>query len=187
MKPDVYFSIDAETDGPIPGDNSMLSLGCAAFDNDGKMIGTFSANFEEIIGAKQNPQTMEWWAKNIEAWKACRANPEVPHRAMHTFNDWVEQFKAIGRPVCIAYPAGFDFMFVYWYLMHYLGQSPFSFSALDIKTLAYAAMGAESYNQATKHNWPRDWFTNRPHTHVALDDAIGQGESFFQIRRALQK
>ena len=35
-----------------------------------------------------------------------------------------------GKPVFVAYPAGFDFLFVYWYLIRFAGESPFSFSAL---------------------------------------------------------
>jgi len=36
-----------------------------------------------------------------------------------------------GKPVFVGYPAGFDFLFVYWYLIRFTGESPFSFSALD--------------------------------------------------------
>jgi CBS-domain-containing membrane protein len=68
--------------------------------------------------------------------------------------------------------------------MSFLGKSPFSFSALDIKTLAAAALGCD-YTKATKRNWPKHWFSKRPHTHIALDDAIAQGEEFFNIKRDL--
>ncbi len=82
-----------------------------------------------------------------------------------------------GKPVFVAYPAGFDFTFVYWYLMRYAGESPFSHSALDVKTYAMALLG-KPYRQATKRNMPRRWFDKLPHTHVALDDAIEQGALF---------
>jgi hypothetical protein len=45
-----------------------------------------------------------------------------------------------GKPVFVGYPAGFDFLFVYWYLIRFAGESPFSFSALDIKTYAMAVL-----------------------------------------------
>ena len=48
----------------------------------------------------------------------------------------------------VAYPAGFDFLFVYWYLIHFVGRSPFSFSALDMKTYA-AALLKLPYRNAT--------------------------------------
>ena len=33
-----------------------------------------------------------------------------------------------GNPVFVAYPADFDFMFVYWYLMKYVRERPLSHS-----------------------------------------------------------
>lgn len=44
------------------------------------------------------------------------------------------------KPVFVAYPAGFDFTFVYRYLIRFTGHSPFSHSALDIKTYAMASL-----------------------------------------------
>lgn len=82
-----------------------------------------------------------------------------------------------GRPVFVGYPAAYDFLFVYWYLMRFVGESPFSHSALDIKTYAMAML-KKDYRASVKRAMPRRWFSNRPHTHVALDDAIGQGELF---------
>ena len=82
-----------------------------------------------------------------------------------------------GNPVFVAYPLGFDFMFVYWYLMRYVGQSPFGFSALDVKSYAMALLKTE-YRHATKRRMPEHWFGTQPHTHIALDDAIEQGTLF---------
>jgi hypothetical protein len=35
-----------------------------------------------------------------------------------------------------------------------------------------------NYRDATKNRMPRRWFSDAPHTHVALDDAIEQGVLF---------
>jgi hypothetical protein len=40
-----------------------------------------------------------------------------------------------------------------------------------------ALLGTE-YRESTKRNMPKRWFEDLPHTHVALDDAIGQGALF---------
>jgi hypothetical protein len=88
-----------------------------------------------------------------------------------------------GNPVFVAYPAAYDFLFVYWYLIRFAGESPFSHSALDIKTFAMALMGTE-YRASTKRNMPREWFGDVAHTHVALDDAIGQGVLFCNMLAA---
>jgi hypothetical protein len=34
------------------------------------------------------------------------------------------------------------------------------------------------YRETTKRNMPKHWFSKAPHTHVALDDAIEQGQLF---------
>jgi hypothetical protein len=68
-------------------------------------------------------------------------------------------------------------------MMNFAGESPFSHSALDIKTYAMAVMGTE-YRESTKRNMPRAWFDQMPHTHVALDDAKGQGALFCNMLAA---
>jgi hypothetical protein len=184
MKMEIYISTDVETDGPIPGPNSMLSLGAAAFVPYQK-VGTFSVNLETLPDAKADPDTEAWWRQQPEAWKACRENPVEPHEAMRQYKTWVEQMakEHKAKPVFVGYPAGFDFLFVYWYLRRFAGDSPFSFSALDIKTYAMAVMGSE-YRNSTKRNMPQRWFKGLPpHTHKAVDDAVEQGHLFMNILR----
>ncbi len=172
---ETYVSTDVETDGPIPGPHSMLSFGSAAFAADGKLLSTFEANLHTLPDAVGDPKTMDWWQTQPEAWAACRRDLREPTAAMAEYVAWVKGLP--GRPVFVAYPAGFDFLFVYWYLMRFAGESPFSFSALDVKTFAMAVLGCD-YRAASKRNMPKRWFSDRPHTHKALDDALGQGELF---------
>src|SRR5262249_48216664 len=134
-----------------------------------------TANLETLPGAEGDPATMAWWRQRPEAWNATRADLQKPEDVMKNYAAWLK--KLPGRPVFVAYPAGFDFLFVYWYLIRFAGESPFSFSALDIKTYAMALLKTE-YREAVKRNMPRSWFDDFPHTHVALDDAIEQGALF---------
>ena len=172
---EIYVSTDVEADGPIPGPNSMLSFASAAYRPDKTLIATFEANLTLLAGAVPDPKTMEWWRGQPEAWAACRANPREPADVMPEYVAWVKSLP--GKPVFVAYPAGYDFMFVYWYMIRFTGESPFSHSALDIKTYAMALLGTE-YRESVKRNMPARWFDNLPHTHVALDDAKGQGALF---------
>jgi hypothetical protein len=172
---EIYLSTDVEADGPIPGPNSMLSFGSAAYRADKTLVATFSANLELLDGATPDPRTMAWWATQPEAWAACRENLESPSVAMPRYLKWVKELP--GKPVFVGYPVAFDFLFVYWYMIRFCGESPFSHSALDIKTLAMAMLGGD-YRDATKRNMPRRWFDDLPHTHRALDDAIEQGALF---------
>ena len=172
---EIYVSTDVETDGPIPGPHSMLSFGSAAYRADKTLISTFSANLETLPGATGASDTMAWWQTQPEAWAACRKDTEPPEEVMRRYLDWLRQLP--GKPVFVAYPAGFDFLFVYWYLIRFTGESPFSHSALDIKTYAMAMLKV-GYRDSTKRNMPRRWFDDLPHNHRALDDAIEQGALF---------
>lgn len=137
---EIYISVDIETDGPIPGMYSMLSLGAAAFLPSGKLVDTFTINFDPLPGAFSHPETVRWWLTQPEAWEAATENSVEPREATKLFYHWVKAVSVGRKPVFVGYPTGFDFMFVYWYLMRYLDKSPFSFSALDIKTYAMAIL-----------------------------------------------
>ncbi len=183
---EIYISVDIETDGPIPGANSMLSLGAVAFTPGRGRLGSFEVNLELLDGAAPDPDTMEWWAKQPAAWKAARERPVPPATAMTTFSTWVAHMceKSDGaKPVFVGYPAGFDFLFVYWYLIRFTGKSPFSFSALDIKSYAAAVLGIP-YREVTKQMMKKFREPGLPHTHVALDDALEQGYLFLNLKAA---
>lgn len=175
MTSEIYVSTDIEADGPIPGPHSMLSFASAAFQADKTMIGTFSRNLETLEGASADAKTAAWWKTQPEAWAACRTDLVTPERAMRDYVGWLCALP--GKPVFVGYPAAYDFMFVYWYLLRFAGESPFSHSALDIKTFAMCLLG-RGYRDSSKRSMPRHWFEPTPHTHVALDDAIEQGQLF---------
>lgn len=173
--PEIYVSTDVETDGPIPGPHSMLSLGSAAYLADKTLVDTFSANLETLPGASGHRETMEWWQTQPHAWEVCRQNPEPAEEVMKRYASWLK--KLPGTPIFVAYPASFDYMFVQWYLISFTGESPFSYFALDIKTYAMTLL-KKDFLSVVKSNMPQRWFDDLPYTHVALDDAIAQGALF---------
>ncbi len=172
---EIYVSTDVEVDGPIPGPFSMLSFGSAAYQADKSLIATFSANLALLPDTVGHPDTLAWWSRHPEAWAACRSNQRLPEVVMAEYVSWLEALP--GMPVFVGYPAAFDFMFMYWYLIRFVGRSPFSFSALDIKTMAMVMLGKD-YRRSTKRQMPKRWFDEHTHSHVALDDAIEQGALF---------
>lgn len=177
-KPEIYVSTDIEADGPIPGPHSMLSFASAAYTADKRLVGTFSANLEKLPNAEAHPDTKAWWDKNPEAWAACRQDCQQPEQTMKDYVEWLKQLP--GKPVFVGYPAAYDFMFVYWYLINFAGESPFSHSAIDIKSYAMAVLKTE-FRETAKRKMPKQWFDELPHTHIALDDAIEQGALFCNI------
>ena len=178
-KPEIYVSTDIEADGPIPGPHSMLSFASAAYTADKQLVGTFSANLKTLPDAQAHPDTQAWWDKNPDAWNACRQDLQQPETAMNNYVEWLNQLP--GKPVFVGYPAAYDFMFIYWYLIRFAGESPFSHSALDIKSYAMAVLKTE-FRETAKRKMPKHWFDDLPHTHVALDDAIEQGALFCNIK-----
>src|SRR5947209_1555298 len=115
QRPEIYVSTDIETDGPIPGPNSMLSFASAAYLADKTLVDTFTANLHTLPGAVADADTMNWWGQHPAAYAATRGNLEEPAAAMPRYVHWLNQLP--GKPVFVAYPAGFDFLFVYWYLI----------------------------------------------------------------------
>ncbi len=173
---EIYVSTDVEADGPIPGPHSMLSFASAAYLPDKTLVDTFTANLATLPGAKPDGNTLEWWRNHPEAYQATRENLEEPREALLRYVAWVESLP--GKAVFVSYPASFDFLFVYWYLICFVGRSPFSFSALDIKSYAMALL-KEDFRKTVKRTMPRRWFDrDLPHNHVALDDALEQGTLF---------
>ena len=181
---EIYVSVDIESDGSIPGVNSMLSLGAAAFQLPSRTpILTFEVNILPLPTATPDPDTMKWWATQEEAWKYVTQNQRDPAEAMHEFAKWTKALP--GKPVMVCYPV-WDFMWAYWYLWRFTGTRPYGLGALDIKTLAMTQMG-RPYRDCVKRNMPKRWFEGCPkHTHKALDDALGQGIQFVNIMNEMQ-
>ncbi len=172
---EIYVSTDVETNGPIPGEYSMLSFGSAAFGPKKKLFSTFSANLKTLPKAKEDYQTMKWWQTQEQAWQACRSNLQNPEKAMQDYVNWLNDLPA--KPVFVGYPAAFDFMFICWYLNKFAGQNPFSYIALDIKTYAMAIL-KRPFSKISKSVMPKKWFDECKKSHIALDDAIEQGRLF---------
>jgi hypothetical protein len=97
---EIYVSTDVESDGPIPGPNSMLSFASAAYRADKSLLDTFSANLELLPGAAGDPATMRWWAQHAEAWQATRTDLEPPEQALRRYVVWLK--KLPDRPVFVA-------------------------------------------------------------------------------------
>jgi hypothetical protein len=181
MPDEIYVSTDVEADGPIPGPHSMLSFASVAYRVDKTVVSEFTVNLASLPGAQPHPRTMTWWGGFPEALAKARENPEDPALAMPRYAKWLR--KLPGRVVFVGQPAGYDFMWVYWYLMRFHGDSPFGHSALDVKTYAMALLKRD-YRDCVKGALPKEWHDPLPHTHIALDDAREQGAMFCNMLRA---
>lgn len=183
----IYFSVDIESDGPIPGPYSMLSFGCVALNEHFNEIASMSANLELLPDASQDPDTMDFWRKNQNAYDATRINVVSPLLAMSNLNQFVTQLT--DRPIFIGYPAAFDWSWINWYSHKFLNTSPFRHSSvLDIKTLAWASnRKRQNFKYFGKKSFKKSWFTGlkKDHNHIGIDDAREQGIIFGNIMKGI--
>ncbi len=173
--PDVYFSVDIEADGPIPGDYSMSSFGCVVVD---KPELTFYRELQPISD-RFDPEAVAVAGLDRDRLTREGADPAV---AMREFSDWILATAAGGRPVFVGFNATFDWSFVHWYFLHFLGKDPFGIAGLDIKAYYMGALGKSRWSETTKRHLEPRFRSSLPHTHHALDDAREQAEVFAKIR-----
>jgi len=185
VKPSLYISVDIEADGPIPGPYSMLSLGAAVAgtqDADGfTAAGPERQSFyRELrpIGEEFVPEALAVSGLDRDRLLSDGAEPAA---ALAEFSTWVREVAVGAQPVMCGYPASYDWMFLYWYLIRFTGASPFGHSGcLDMKTL-YATKARLPLRAVAKGTMPRELLSRRRHTHHALDDAIEQAELFANL------
>lgn len=185
MSADLYISADIEADGPIPGPYSMLAFGLAVAGRfDGRSFEprdpTASTFYRELrpISEKFDPQALE--VSGLDRERLQREGTP-PAAALSEASDWVHVQAGDNRPVFVGYPIVFDWLFMHWYFVTFLGRSPFGFSAaLDMKTI-YQQKARVTLDAAGRNDLPSFLQSQREHTHNALDDAIEQAEIFANL------
>jgi hypothetical protein len=185
-KVDVYFSVDVETDGSIPGPYSMLSFAlvyAGAFDGE-----TFyrPMDYSVSLYSELQPISEEFEQEALDVNGLDRARLATtglrPDVAMTEAAEWVRRTAGGGDPVFVAYPLSFDWTWMYWYFIRYSKTgSPFGYSrCFDIKTAIALALG-RTVGSVGRKRLPSVLQSKLPHTHHALDDAVSQAEIFANI------
>lgn len=154
----IWVMVDVESDGPIPGDYSMLSFGALAFNGlsfHSGIIHPISDNFmPEAIQVNKISREMALGGSN-------------PAMIMQNFSAWLADLGA--KPMLISDNNGFDAMFIAWYFHHFLGENPFGHSSTNLGSL-YKGM-VKNVRKNFKH------LRQTRHTHDPLDDARGNMEA----------
>lgn len=182
---EIYISADIETDGPVPGTFSMLSFGLAAVATfDGESIAPLDARaharYWELvpIGERFDPEALA--VNGLDRHRLIETG-EHPSEAMPSADRWVERIAAGRRPVLVAYPVAFDWMFLHWYFESFAGSSPFGHSScVDIRSLYMGTEGVP-FAESSKRHMPAALQSRSAHTHHALEDAIEQGQLFVNV------
>ncbi|MGW0941381.1 3'-5' exonuclease [Streptomyces sp. NPDC002623] len=185
VKPSLYISVDVEADGPIPGPYSLLSLGAAVAGRQDADGFTAADPDRQTFYRELRPISAEFVPEALAVSGLDRERLAVegiePALALAQFTRWVREVSGDAQPVMCAYPASFDWTFLYWYLIRFTGASPFGHSGcLDMKTL-YATKAGLPLRAVAKRTMPAELLSSRPHTHHALDDAVEQAELFANL------
>jgi DNA polymerase III epsilon subunit-like protein len=103
----------------------------------------------------------------------------VPARqAFLRFEAWLKSIIPQGeQPYFLAFNAAFDWMFVNYYFIHFLGHNPFGHAAIDIKAF-YMGLSGVPWSQTTWRNIDSKYKTEHGLTHHALQDALDQANVF---------
>jgi len=164
-----YFMVDIESDGPIPGDFSMVSLGAVVVRP--RLADTFYAQLRPISD-RFIPEAL---AVSGHTREECLGFAD-PAAEMTRFADWIRQVSK-GRPRFISDNNGFDWMFVCWYFHHFLGENPFGYSSANLGSL-YKGLVRDDF-QNFKH------LRRTSHTHHPVDDAKGNAEALLHLKQEM--
>ena len=174
-KREVFFSVDVETSGPIPGEYSLLTIGACDVFNDTK---TFECKLKPI-NHNVVPEALAVTGLSLEILEQ---EGLPPAKAMQNFHDWVQNVAGIdGKPIFVGFNAAFDWSFINYYFHLFLGHNPFGFAALDIKSLYMGAVNC-SWEQTKSSQIGKKLNPKLSGTHDALQDARHQAELFRLIR-----
>jgi hypothetical protein len=153
--------IDIESDGPVPGDYSMISFGAVVVD----------VQLNKTFYGKLRPISEHFVPKALAVSGHSRKETltfDDPKEVMTNFAEWLKNVST-NKPVFISDNNGYDWMFICWYFHHYLGYNPFGYSSQNLGSLYKGIVKNTSLN--FKH------LRCTKHTHNPVDDAIGNAEA----------
>ncbi len=161
--------IDVESDGSIPGPNeySMVCFGAVLVDREFKLDKTFYGETAPI-SKKWDPGALAISGFSREEHKKF----PLPVDTMHEFKEWVWEVNEARRPIFIADNNGYDYMFMHWYMEHFIGykQDPFGWSSRNLNDIYHGLTG--DMWSSFKH------LRQAPHNHNPVSDALGNAQAF---------
>ncbi|AFD07187.1 3'-5' exoribonuclease [Solitalea canadensis] len=162
-----YIMVDIESDGPIPGDYSMISLGAVLVNE--QLDKTFFGKLKPISD-KYLPEVLAMSGHTREETLTF----DDPKKVMTEFKIWVGE-TCTDHPIFISDNNGFDWMFVCRYFHHFIGTNPFGFSSQNLGSL-YKGLVKDTF-KTFKH------LRKTKHTHHPVDDAKGNAEALLTLKQ----
>ncbi len=165
-----YIMVDIESDGPIPGDYSMISFGAIIVDQE----------LNKSFYGKLKPISEKWIPEALAVSGHTRDEVftfQDPKLVMENFSNWINEHSK-GRPIFISDNNGFDWMFICWYFHHFTGSNPFGFSSQNLGSL-YKGLVKDTFKNF-KH------LRVSKHTHHPVEDARGNAEALLSMKNKLE-
>lgn len=164
-----YVMVDVESDGPIPGDYSMVCFGAVIVE----------PSLNHTFYGKLKPISERWIPDALKVSGFSREDVlqfEDPADVMSRFEVWLNQ-NVKNRPMFVSDNNGFDWQFINWYFHHFLGRNPFGFSSTNLGSLYKGMEKNTSVN--FKH------LRKTRHSHNPVDDAIGNAEALLHMKEVM--
>jgi hypothetical protein len=161
-----YIMVDVESDGPIPGDYSMVCFGAVIVEPalDRTFYGQLKPVSENYI---RDALAVSGFSR-----EQCLCFDD-PKSVMEHFRDWLGS-NCKGRCLFVSDNNGFDWQFINWYFHHFTGANPFGFSSTNLGSL-YKGLQKDTFVNF-KH------LRKMKHTHHPVDDARGNAEALLQMK-----
>lgn len=165
-----FISVDVESDGDLLGTHSMVCFGAVLVED---MTKTFYGKTKPISNIYIQK------ALNISGFtREQHEEFDDPKEVMLSFAEWIKN-NSKGRPIFITDNPAYDFSWINWYFITYIGQNPFGFSARRIGDM-YCGFENNLY-----YTWKHHRITK--HTHNPVDDAKGNAEAFLYLTKKFKK
>lgn len=161
--------VDIESDGPIPGDYSMISFGAVIVDD----------LLDKTFYAELKPISENWDPKVLSISGFTREETlqfDKPEIAMRQFNEWIKTHTET-QAWFFSDNNGFDWQFINWYFIHFLNENPFGFSSTNLGSL-YKGMEKSMFKNF-RH------LCKTKHTHNPVDDAMGHAEALLYMKNEM--
>lgn len=168
------FMVDVETDGPTPGDYSMIQIGLVKVCEPLCEAATFFAKLRPISDRYQSEALKVVGVTREETLRFPYGDPETE---MQRLSRWVANENRGKLVQFISDNNGFDFMFTAWYLQHFTGSCIFGHSSINLGSLYKGMVGSMFKN--FKH------LRKTRHTHNPVDDAMGNAEALVAMKRTM--
>ena len=163
-----YIMVDVESDGPIPGDYSMICFGAIVVE----------PTLEKTFYGTLKPISANWRPEALAVSGFSRDETlqfDDPQTVMAAFAAWIAAHSK-GRPHFISDNNGFDWQFINWYFHHFTGKNPFGHSSSNLGSL-YKGLVKNTFTNF-KH------LRQTHHTHHPVDDARGNAEALLHMKES---